>query len=111
MSRGVVIEVKRGDSFRLTLRRDDVSGNAVDLTGATVAAKLVKPDGTLVQDLSVAVLNQATNRGQITISATKEETATWPIQRLVFDVEHTGADGTYRRSSDDVTVDVRRDRT
>lgn len=103
------IDIKRGDSFEIVFDRVDDNGAPIDLTGATIASTIVRPDATVVQPLTVTLLDQIATPGRIRVSATKEETANWPLANLMFDIEHTN--GTYRRSSVDIIVRVGRDRT
>ena len=108
------LRVKRGDSFSFVLRREH-DGAPVDLTGAVIAASVRDPSapdaGPSLAELDVTLLNQVTDTGKVRFSALKEVTAAWPLRDLVCDVQHTSADGSYRRSSEDIVIEVRKDRT
>lgn len=73
---GSGLRVLRGDSVSWPSAATNPDGSAVDLTGATVAARLESSDGTLIATLTVTITNAA--GGLFTISATDVASAAWP---------------------------------
>jgi hypothetical protein len=106
MAATLEIETKRGDTFELVLEYapDDVP---FDLTGATVESKLRHLD--FEQSLTVTLADQTLYPGRVTLSCAYATTASWPLEKLLGDVQVTI--GGVRRSSRDFVVDVREDRT
>lgn len=72
---GSGLRVLRGDTVSLPSSATNPDGSAVDLTGATVAARLESTDGTLIATLTVTITNAA--GGLFTISATNIASASW----------------------------------
>ncbi|MDW4550853.1 hypothetical protein R5H32_15940 [Defluviimonas sp. D31] len=87
------IDHKRGDTLALDLARVDAAGAPIDLTGATIAARVAFSD--FAADLDVTVTNAAA--GEYTLTATAAQTALWPVARLRADVKYSAA-GLVRRS-------------
>lgn len=100
-----MIQLKQGDTLTLAGTALQDSGAAVNLTGATIRAQVRSRDGagfgTLVQDLTVAVVSATS--GTFTLSATAAQTALWPTGRLACDLELTDSGGAVVHSE---TVDV-----
>ena len=104
-----LIHHKRGDTLNLSgdLVADDLT--AQDLTGWTGRVDLRLADGTLVQALMFAWIDAS--QGTLAITATAADSATWPVGRLVLDVEFTRPDGSVLSSptvvlfvSEDITL-------
>lgn len=81
---------KTGDTLSLTCTYVDSGGNAVDITGYTIASK-VKAVG--FEDTLTVTKTDAAN-GVFTISATATATSSWPVtttsdSRLFCDVQFT----------------------
>ena len=100
-----MISLKQGDNLTLAGSAKQDSGAAVNLAGATLRAQVRARDGagfgTLVQDLTVAVVSATL--GTFTLGATAAQTALWPTGRLACDLELTDSGGAVVHSE---TVDV-----
>lgn len=72
-----VLRLRKGDSISWPCAAKNPDGSAVDLTGATVEAKLVQLDGAALATLTIIVTNAAL--GLFTISATAGASAAWPL--------------------------------
>jgi hypothetical protein len=82
---------KRGDTFRWALSHFD--GAAVQpLTGWTIASQVRTAADTVVATLTVS--NRDDAAGLFVLSAT--ETATWPVGKLLCDIQYTDASGVIR---------------
>jgi hypothetical protein len=89
-----MIQVKRGDTFRLQcVLRDGTPLTPVSLTGASIRAQVRTTKAALVAVLTVTIANQSTSRGAYSLTATPEETEAWPLGNLECDVEYTFASG------------------
>lgn len=104
----MIIPHKRGDTFELALsyatENPDGSFVPVDLTGYEFRSQVrTETGGALVCDLEVFP-NDLT-QGLATLRGTPAQTALWPIQRLVTDVEFI-APGGRKISSQTVLIDV-----
>ena len=100
-----VFETKRGDSFAMTcVRRTSPTGDAIDLTGASIRAQLRFYSE--VRALT-PTLTDAEN-GTFTLGATAAQTATWTPGRWQCDIEITlnGAVASSDTFSVTVTPDV-----
>lgn len=82
----------RGVTLRpWTITCKDTVGNAVDLTGATVAAKIRRDDGTIIHDIAPSI-SDAVN-GEITMGITDEQTAALQPGVYSWDLLITTAEG------------------
>jgi hypothetical protein len=84
---------KRGDTFTMAITATDSTGAAIDLTDFTLASQVRKADEvrTLVENLTATVTDATA--GAFTLSATATQTALWPIETLLHDVQFTQPDG------------------
>lgn len=73
--------IKRGDSILFSCRYAE-NGAPVDITTYEIRSQVRAHDGSLIDSLSVTLLNQTTHPGQFTLTATKA----WPTGRHVCDV-------------------------
>ena len=65
------IEVMTGDTFTIPGTLQDVDGNALDLSDATVLWTLIDPDGVPAltgDDATISISDQGTNKGQLLIT-------------------------------------------
>jgi hypothetical protein len=81
----------RGETFSLNLFFKDSLGVPVDLTGHSVDL-IVKKSG-VGTDVGTYPASVDAD-GNIEIVVTDEVTATWPVGKLAYVVNHTTADGT-----------------
>lgn len=104
----MIIEQKRGDTFELAIRHGIESADGtftpVPLTGYTFRSQVrEETSGALVCELDIFP-NDLT-QGLATLRGTPTQTAAWPIQRLVTDIEFIAPDGR-KISSQTVLIDV-----
>ena len=91
------IFIDQGADFTTTLTVNDSNGNALDLTNYTAAAQVRKTFlSSSATSFTVAFVSPRTS-GQITLSLTDVQTATFEAGRFVYDVVITAADGTKTR--------------
>ena len=85
-------DIERRADFPLRLTFEDSSGNAINLTGYTVAAQVWDTNRiTKYADFAVAYTNRTT--GTINISLTDTQTATFSPNTLKYDVLLTNGSG------------------
>lgn len=104
----MIIPHKRGDTFELALsyatENPDGSFAPIDLTGYTFRSQVrTETGGAFVSELEVFPNDLAS--GLATLVGTPAQTAEWPIQRLVTDVEFVAPSGR-KISSQTVLIDV-----
>lgn len=104
---------KRGDTFQLPLvyQRLNSSGQwePKPLTGCVFRSQVrTEAKGQLVCELTVTVNNAL--QGLATLLGTPAQTAAWPVQRLLCDVECVWPDG-IKQSSETIYIDVEADVT
>lgn len=73
---GSGLRINRGDSVSWPSAATNPDGTAVDLSGATVAARIETTSGTLIGTLTVTITNAV--GGLFTLSATDVASASWP---------------------------------
>jgi hypothetical protein len=98
MSAGYVnLIIESGATFSTTMNIDDDTGANFNLTGYTAACKIRKSyySDFNVYTLTVSIDSPATD-GNITISATANQTATFKPGRYVYDVELTSVSSVTR---------------
>lgn len=83
-----VVTLKRGDSVNWVATYLDDEENPVDLTGRTYIGQVRTKRDTLVADLTITVLNQVTNKGQMSIQFLAS-TQAWPLELLYSDIQET----------------------
>lgn len=90
------ITVKSGNDFSVVRYIKDSAGDAVDLTGMTVASEVrAAVGGELVATLTSTISDAVT--GEVTLSATAVQTDAWPIGKYKYDIYRT--DGTTARNT------------
>lgn len=83
--------LQRGADWSVLLQFKDSNNDAIDLTGATIAAQAWNQPGTKkYADFGIAYTNRS--NGQTTISLTSAQTATFP-DKAYYDVLVTSAGG------------------
>lgn len=85
------ITLKLGATLRLRVTRTSEDGTPRDLRGLTVTSALRREVGGVVYPLSVDTSEAA--QGVLVISASADETATWPAGRYLWDVKYRDAAG------------------
>ena len=101
------ITTKRGDTFELSGTLEN-QGNAVDITDFTITSQIRAADDTLLQALTVTILDASA--GAFTLSATPAQTETWSVQNYECDIEFI--DGTSEvNSTETFTISVLKDIT
>lgn len=79
-----MIKSKRGATIRGVARwQNSVTKVAVDLTGCTIYGQVRDSQRQLVASIDLALLDQATNTGQVSFDF--GSTAAWPLGKLYFD--------------------------
>jgi len=73
--------IKQRDSILFYCRYAE-NGDPVDITHYEIRSQVRASNGSLVDSMTVAPLNQTTHPGQFTLAATHE----WPVGRHVCDV-------------------------
>lgn len=95
MSNPRCASVKRGDSFTLAcVYKED--GIATSLAPYTLRAQVRTPSMTLVEELIVAVADQAAKPGHFELSAANP--VQWPMNLLLCDIRLQDAQGVVRTS-------------
>lgn len=88
-----MIKVKRGDTFTIGGELTDASGEAEDLTGATIRSQIRSKNGTtLLAELDVGI--DDAEGGLFTLSAQPVVTALWGPGDYYCDIEFTFDDDT-----------------
>lgn len=96
------IAFKRGDTFEINC---DVGQSIV---GWTIRSQVRDDADNLVLALTVTVTDSAT--GLYKLSATPAQTALWPANPLLCDIEYTDSSG-FVSSTETFTIDCRKDIT
>lgn len=81
----MTLKAKVGDTFSLACTRTDAAGDAVSLTGVTIAAQLRR--GSTAVDLVPAPVDAAA--GIFTLTKAAADTASWQLGIWSCDVEFT----------------------
>ena len=76
---------KRGSTLSWPAVWRDSGGVTVDLTDSAIEIQLRKNSGSLIDTLTITLLDQATNRGAFLISA--GDTSDWPLGLAKFDIK------------------------
>lgn len=95
------IELYRGDDFTLVFRmRDSVTGDYINLAGRTGLGQIraSAEDATVLATFTVAVLDQTTTPGAVSISLSPTQTAALPLSGGVYDIEVASADRSWVRT-------------
>lgn len=100
------MRIKRGDSFQLTIQGKDANDDAQDMTGWSIASQVRQEDGTLVENLTHAWVEQS--EGKYTL--TGADTSTWPLEVLRCDIQYTTNAGIVM-STDTILVNMLEDIT
>jgi hypothetical protein len=82
------VTIKRGDTFRRGFSHA-IGSNAVDLTGWAISSQVRDQSGALVATLNIGPRNDAAG----IYAVSYDNTTTWPIGTLVWDVRTTAPDG------------------
>ncbi len=90
------LTVDQGSNFLAYIDVTDSSGNALNLTGYTVAGQIRKTYSSLTATNFVATVNDATG-GTISLSLADSVTNTMKAGRYVYDVEILAASGSRTR--------------
>jgi len=98
---------KRGDTFELSCTLEN-QGVAVDITNFTITSQLRLSDDTLLQALTVTVIDAAA--GAFKLGATAAETEGWGIASYECDIEFVEGSGEVN-SSQTFVVSVIKDIT
>ena len=102
----ISIPFKRGDTFRIQCAvSEGVPAVAKDLTGFTIRST-VKKGTTVVAELTHSWVDRAGGTYQLEDMTT----TTWPVAKLVCDIEYTSGDGTIR-STETFEIDSQADIT
>jgi len=103
------ILIEQGATFSRTLTIEDSNGAPIDLTGWTFVGKIraLQEDSSAIGTFSFTILNQVTNKGQVTWSMSATNTLALPAvvtksyQRVnyysLYDINATHADGSVER--------------
>jgi len=103
------ILIEEGASFSRTLIFKDANAALVDLTGQTFTGKIKKnvTDTDAVATFTCTVLNQVTNKGEVTIELTAAQTAAIDVQpqtvqartieKFCYDLQRTLVSGAIER--------------
>lgn len=106
--------LKQGTDFSIKLTYKDSGGALIDLTGNTFEGQIRKTasDPTIIKSFTFNVLNQVTNKGEVTMSLTNTETSgifTNPSSapervttKYAYDVERTDSFGKKSRDLEGV---------
>lgn len=106
-------KIKRGDSFAARCTVIGSDGEPINLgaaDGVMIVSQIRNGDGGLVQQLVIQKLDQAAACGQYMATATPLETAVWPVDDLLWDIEYTLESG-LKTSTDTITLRVIEDIT
>ena len=90
------IFIDQGATFTTTVTVTDANGDAVNLSGYSVAAQIRKTFLSSTATAFTATISNASS-GEITISLTPTQTATLEAGRFVYDVVITASGGTKTR--------------
>ena len=98
--------IKRGASFSVPMRLHPVhlGQPQLDLSDWTIESQIRRDNGTLIDDLAIDWID--VEERTISIQATPEQTAEWPISRLLIDVKITSPDQEISLSSRTMEVKV-----
>ena len=79
---------KRGDTWSLdcTYKRQ---GTPVSVADISIRSQIRKADYTMVTDLTVTKGDQAKAPGTFALTPKVSDTATWPLDKLICDIEFT----------------------
>ena len=79
---------KRGDTWSLdcTYKRQ---GTPVSVADISIRSQIRKSDYTMVTDLIVTKGDQATKPGTFALTPKVSDTTTWPLDKLICDIEFT----------------------
>lgn len=109
------ISFKRGDTWRLTFKYQDDSGNPIDLTGVDVRLNVRTKRGVLLLELDNNLIGGLTVNGlagEIALEATPAQTELMTVGSHFSDLEVTYTDGSVQSSqtfSVDIIEDITRD--
>jgi hypothetical protein len=101
----IIIQHKRGDSFKVSGVYENDAGAASPLTGTTITSQIRNRNNALVSELAV-IVDDIPN-GLYHLDA--GDTSNWPIDLLWWDIQFTSSAGV--GSSETVTIDVVKDVT
>lgn len=79
-----MLRIKRGDTLSLAFAAKTDEGTVQDLTGYAVTSQVRAPQGALVADLDVVIVDAVA--GELTLGATAAATAAWPLGKLICDL-------------------------
>lgn len=98
--------IKRGDTFSATWSLPLEFGENI----ASILAQVNQSNGDEIEDLTVTPLADTADYKIWRLSATAEQTRTWPVKTLRFDIKHTAIDGSIVHS-DTIALPVRKAET
>jgi len=90
------LTVDQGSDISYTIDVTDANGDAINLSGYTVAGQIRKSYSSLTSVSFTAVVTN-TSTGEVTISLTSTQTNDMKAGRYLYDVEMTSSGGTVTR--------------
>lgn len=84
------IEIKQGDTLDLACRLQ-TGGEAVDITGWSIASQVRDPQGQLLHTFAPEITDAAA--GAYRLLASAAQTVVWPPGGLSMDIRYTNASG------------------
>lgn len=85
------LQTYQNNTLSFTITHTDGNGDAINITGATVEVKVYNC-GTLVISKSITTHSNPTE-GQTTCTFTNSETATFPVNLMMYEIQTTLASG------------------
>lgn len=98
------LTIDQGSTFSLSIELSDELGNALNLTGYTIAAQLRKSYGSTSYTAFTTSAGNTPANGVLTLSLTSTQTSALRAGRYVYDIEIQNADGTTRVLEGIITV-------
>ena len=101
--------LKQGDLFQKSVEFN-LTGH--DFTGSTVRCSLRDSGGKVVQDLTIVPVSNTSGQLVVQLQATGEQTALWPVQKLMGDIEISRTSPAFGPFTPaDIIVDVKKQYT